>query len=362
MGVIDKIKIFVRDHGHPALVSVLRNGVYIGHGLHRGQIDRIRSMVGTKPLILAIETVSICNAQCAFCAYPVMRREKEVMPMDVFERVVQEYFSIGGGAVSLTPVMGDPLADPDLIARYKVLEKFKNIDQISFTTNGIAFKRFSDDELEYVLRRSFLVQLSIGGLDRQEYKDLYRVDKFEDVMSSTERVLRIKEKIKGGANIVLAFRSNNPDFEDDHAAQLDRFKQRGALVSHISVYNDYGGMVESRELKFKKTCGASRRLVCALPLIGPHVLSNGKVTNCGCVDANGDGLIVGDVHKEGLVESWRGKRRENLLDSFPQGKCPKLCQGCNAYRPFLYLGSGVFRKVGLHGRLPIEFYLNFYGG
>jgi sulfatase maturation enzyme AslB (radical SAM superfamily) len=362
MGAIDKIKIFIRDHGHPVVVSALKNGVYMGHGLRRKQIDRIRSMANSKPLILAVETVNICNAQCSFCAYPVMRREKEVMPMDVFEGVVQEYSSMGGGAVSLTPVMGDLLADPDLIARYKVLEKFKNIDQISFTTNGIAFKRFSDDELKYILERSFLIQLSIGGLDKQAYKDLYRVDRFEDVMSSVERVLRVKEKTKGWANIVLAFRSNNPDFEDDHAVQLDRFKKRGAMISHISVYNNYGGMVESRELKFKKAWGASRKLVCALPLIGPHVLSNGKVTNCGCVDANGDGLIIGDICKEGLVESWRGKRRENLLNSFLQEKCPKLCQGCNAYRPFLYLGSGAFRKIGPQRRLPMEFYLNFYGG
>ena len=120
---------------------------YLFYGLQRSQIKRLRKILEKKPLILAIETISTCNARCIFCAYPTMKRKHEVMPLDLFEKIVDEYARVGGGALSLTPVMGDPLIDPHFIERYKILEKYQNIQQVSFTTNGIAFGRFSDEEL-----------------------------------------------------------------------------------------------------------------------------------------------------------------------------------------------------------------------
>jgi len=311
---------------------------------------------------LGIETVSVCNARCVFCAYPTMKRKKEIMPMSLFRKVITEYSKAGGGALSLTPVMGEPFIDPHIIERYKALEEFENINQISITTNGISLSNFSDDELKYILERSFLIQFSIGGLDEETYRKLYKVDRLNDVLTSVRRVIDLNDKIQDKAHIILAFRTDNPNFQRDHAQELAEFRKKGVIISHISTYFNYGGAVETDEVVLKKNRIVSKKMTCALPLMNPHVYSNGKITNCGCADAEGNGLIIGDSNKDTIMDSWRGKRRSDILSSFPKGSPAKLCQSCTAYRPSSFLGSNIFRNVAKDKKLPLEFYVKFLGG
>ena len=62
------------------------------------------------------------------------------------------------------------------------------------------------------------------------------------------------------------------------------------------------------------------------------------------------------------LDVWRGKRRSDILNSFSRGTPAKLCQGCTAYRPSTFLGSGIFKNIHKDRRLPLEFYVKFLGG
>ena len=362
MAVLLAIRDFIEEKLPPVVGNSLVGAVNFVNNLRQGQINRLTSMLEAKPLILAVETISVCNARCVFCAYPTMNRKHEVMPVNVFTKVISEYSRAGGGALSLTPVMGDPLVDPHFLERFDVIKKFSNINQISFTTNGIAFSRFNDEELERILRETFLIQFSIGGLDAKTYNTLYKVDKFEEVMASVQRVLAMKEKKNLATQIILAFRTNNPSFESEYAEQLSEFRRRGVFISHIYLYNNYAGEVNSSEIKIKRHRVVAKNLTCALPLLHGHVFADGKITNCGCVDANGNGLVIGDTKDNTLSDIWQGEKRRKILQSFPSGKPPKLCQDCNAYRPLTYLGSNVFRNTKSGEKIPLEFYIKFFGG
>ena len=72
-----------------------------------------------RPLYLRIETVNICNNRCIICAYPNQTRHEEVMTMEVFKKAVEDYVNLGGGYLSLTPLVGEVLLDPYLIDRLK---------------------------------------------------------------------------------------------------------------------------------------------------------------------------------------------------------------------------------------------------
>jgi len=327
-----------------------------------GQIARAADK---RPLILQIETTNICNARCVFCAYGKMKRKPEVLGLGAFEKAVREYSGIGGGAVSFTPIMGDPLLDPYMVKRYEILDKYKNINRISFTTNGIAFAKYSDNELEYILKKSFMVQFSVGGLDREMYKSLYGVDELDNVLSSLLRILEIKKKAGLRVYIYLTFRTNDPDFEKTHSEKLGAFRQRGVFLSHTSSYMNYGGRVAGKGLKNIRVVEggpSGKRAACALPLIGIAVCSNGRVTCCGCVDIEGEGLAIGDVNRNTISECWRGEKRTAILKSFPVGKPPELCRRCSAYKPNAYLFSGeAFKNFRSYREMPIKFYLRFFG-
>ncbi len=340
----------------------LSNVISWFNGLQWIRIQRIRKIIKDKPLILAIETISACNARCIFCAYPTMKRKHEVMPMSIFEKIIKEYSQMGGGALSLTPVMGDPLLDPEFLQRFKILESYQNINQISFTTNGIALHKFTDEQVQYILSQIFVIQFSIGGLDEETYQHLYQVDKFQEVMGSVFRVIRLKKDNTLKVHIILAFRTNNSNFEHDYAQKLKELRQQGVWISHIATYNNYGGEIKTEEVRIKKNRISVKKLSCALPLLHAHAYSNGKITNCGCVDANGNGLVIGDDSQETIGQAWGGEKRRRIINSFSQGKPPQLCQDCNAYRSSTFLGADIFRKVGRQNYLPFKFYLNFFGG
>ena len=328
------------------------------------QVRRMFKLTDKRPLYLVVETVNTCNAHCVFCCYGKTKIKPQVLPLDIFEKVIREYSEMGGGAVSLTPVPGEILLDPHLIKRYEILAKYKNIGQVSFTTNGIAFEKYSDEDLKYILRSSFMIQVSIGGLDREGYKNLYQVDQFENVLNSVSRLLDLKKTIGSDAHIHLSFRTNNPNFEEMHREQLEAFKRQGCLVSHISRYGNFGGIVNSGEVKNAQIIdgsGLAKNETCVYPLLAPSVLPNGLITNCGCVDVNGDSLIIGDTRHNSLRDCWISKERKKILNSFRQGKLVDLCKQCSLYRSCKHLAEPIYKNIRSYQKLPLEFYM-LYGG
>ncbi len=362
MSILQDVQNHIEAHAPVSVIDFLTKATGWMGAFRSRQIKTILELTKEKPLILTMETVSICNAACVFCAYPDMERKKEIQELSIFEKVVREYSEMGGGAVSLTPVMGDALLDPDLMKRFETLKKYPNINQISLTTNGIAFKKYSDDQIKLMLRDLFLIQLSIGGLDRETYKLLYKVDALSDVLVSAERILKLRNEIKSETQLILAFRTNNPHFERDYKQELKQYKARGVLISHIYSYQNFGGQVKTGEVEIRQNRGISKNVTCALPYVQAAVYSNGKVTNCGCVDANGNGLLIGDSKEDAFSDVWQSERRNKLLTSFSKGKVPGLCQSCSAYRPYTYLfATKAFKKIKPNHKLPLEFYLDFFG-
>jgi hypothetical protein len=329
------------------------------------QVSRIRRMMRSKPLTLVVETVNACNAACVFCGYPRMKRKKGVMSLEVFEKVLRDYSAMGGGALSLTPVVGDALLDPHLLERLRMLESYPSIDQVTLTTNAIALHKLSDDDVRYLLRRLFVLQLSIGGLDRDTYRRLYSVDRFDDVHEAMNRLVRLKSAMPSAAHLTFAFRTNDDQFETRHAAALSGFRDQGVHVSHISTYGNYSGLVKADEIVGLRVRDPLKRRTATCGVASTHmvVLWDGKASGCSCSDVHGDGLIVGDAGREPIHEIWAGKRRQALLDSFPRQRMAKLCEECSFYKPETdLLASDEFRQLHRGRKLPLAFYHAFLGG
>jgi MoaA/NifB/PqqE/SkfB family radical SAM enzyme len=99
-----------------------------------------------RPIQVNIETTTLCNARCTFCAYPKVSRPKGVMTMDLFEKICCDFEALGGGLLCLSPMMSDPLVDPLIMARIRVAnEKFSTI-QLHMFTNLIGLPRLSDNK------------------------------------------------------------------------------------------------------------------------------------------------------------------------------------------------------------------------
>ena len=64
-----------------------------------------------RPLMLICETVNICNNDCIICPYSSQSRKKELMNLDLFRNILDQYAEIGGGYISLTPMVGEVFLD-----------------------------------------------------------------------------------------------------------------------------------------------------------------------------------------------------------------------------------------------------------
>jgi len=329
------------------------------------QVQRMRTLVRQAPLILQVETINVCNSACVFCAHPKIKREKGVMSMPMFEQIVNEYAAMGGGPVSLTPLGGDALLDPHLLERLRNLSESPQISQISLTTNAIALKKYSDEEVLELLRRLDGIQVSVGGLDAETYRSLFGVDRFDQVMQAVERLLDLKEKVVDPPIVNLAFRTGDWAFELRYRSRLKEYRRRGAFVSHIWTYANFSGLVGSDEQqKLVVIDGAmEKKQTCIYPAIHMAICWDGRITACGCVDFEGTALNIGQIGKMSLGQIWSADKRQAILQSFAAGKLAKICRSCSAYQP----DSAIFsqphcRGIESHQPLPPQFFQQFWGG
>src|SRR5512135_2329361 len=329
------------------------------------QVLRLQEITHQTPLILQIETTNVCNARCVFCAYPKMLREKGIMSIPLFERIVQEYATMGGGPVSLTPVVGDALLDPHLLNRLRILEACPEIRQVSLTTNAIALERYRDEDVCPLLEAMDCIQVSIGGLDAATYEAMYGVNRFPQVQRGLERLLALRESVAAPAHITLAFRTNDWKFERRFRRQLEGFRRRGVFVSHIWSYSNYSGFVKSDEKLDLAVVDSSvkMRQACIYARVHMAICWDGRITACGCADFEGDALSIGQAGQNSLAEVWAGKKRIGILDSFQERNPADICKKCSAYQPASVVFSGRFCSgIEPHHPLPLEYFQQFWGG
>ena len=329
------------------------------------QVIRMRELTNGTPLILQIETTNVCNSACVFCAYPKMTRAKGVMSLSLFKQIVNEYALMGGGPVSLTPLVGDALLDPYLLERLKILDSSSQISQISLTTNAIALARYSDEHVLQILKIMDCIQVSIGGLDAATYKTLYGVNHFDRVEKALERLLTLKGEVPAPPHINFAFRTNDWKFELRYRQKLEEYRRRGAFVSHIWNYANYAGLVRNdAKLKLEVIDGGmEKRLTCIYPAVHMAIGWDGRITACGCADFEGTALKIGQAGENPLNQVWSGEKRMAILDSFAMGKIPGICRECSAYQPDADIFSRSFcRGIMPHRPLPPEYFQQFWGG
>lgn len=328
------------------------------------RVARLRAATARCPLLLQIETTNVCNAACGFCAYPSMKRPKGVMSLSLFEKVVREYAEAGGGPVSLTPITGDALLDPHLMERVRVLERTAAVNQLTLTTNGIALARYSDAEVDELLTAVDVVQLSVGGLDADTYERMYGVRQFHNVSLAMRRVLDRASGLAAPPRIAFAFRTSDPRFLPRFRTQLEELKRRGAFVSHISTFANWGGVLEQGSSRGMTIVSGSRpkRRACAVASVHMAVCHDGTVSACGCADVEGRSLILGDANEQSMAALWTSEKRTRMLAAFEAGSPPGICRECSAYQPDTAFARSSFSGVEPGRPLPAAFFHEFYGG
>lgn len=284
-----------------------------------------------RPLMLVCETVNICNNNCIICPYYSMTRVKKIMSMEVFKKVINDYIDIGGGYLSLSPVVGDIFIDNELIERLDFIESKHDITSLSVTTNAILANKYSDADLKYIVTRFNKIIISIYGIDREEYSLMTKSNNYDKMLSGVNKIL---QQIDQSVEVQFAFRFLKQREPNEIKIWILGQFNKDIKFTYMHEYANWGVLDVTTTLPFaanwkKVTCNDEQ---CIIPIFALQVLSNGNVSYCPCDDYDGtQEFFLGNVLNSPLSEILNSKKALELYKFV--GNMPKYCSKCSFHIP-----------------------------
>lgn len=289
---------------------------------------------GAWPHALYIEGTNICNARCAFCAYPQMERPKVTMSMEVFRKAIDEYLLLGPAEVDLTPIVGDPFVDKFLFERLDYLVSKTEVKRFHFYTNAILMKPELFDRLLGYGER-FWIFCSLGGFDREIYHRVMGVDKFDEAVSAIRGLIEAKIRTGSAMRVNVNLRVPQGHGSGEFWDYLHRRQAEGVIgIGHTADFDNWGGKITEEALRQAglvpksppEHTGPCRRL-----LTGPVILADGRVNACCCRDVEST-LIIGDIKERSLKDILSGPELKELLARHEKNDFPEICKLCTKYQ------------------------------
>ena len=282
----------------------------------------------SRPIMLDCETINTCTNDCIICAYGMMKRDKIIMPLERFEKVLRDYSDMGGGYLSLTP-RGEIFLDPLLVERLLLLDKYPRIKGVSVTTNAVPINRFSERDLRQILNSFIKIHISIYGLDDEEYRLMTRRDFYSRVVSNIKMITELIDKEK--TLISFGFRLLKEHSEKDISDWIKKnFGRDDIPYGYTYAYTNWRGALNDPlpfEGKWQKRIQGKSH--CLMPLVEAAVYSNGDVTYCPCTEFDIiDEFKLGNVDDQSLGEIFNSDKNKELWTNLP-----KTCLSCSNYHP-----------------------------
>jgi radical SAM protein with 4Fe4S-binding SPASM domain len=266
----------------------------------------------------------------------VQTRARKTMSMKVFHRIVDEYSSIGGGPISLTPMVGEVFLDKLLPTRLHLLRSTPAIGTVSVTTNATMARRYSDALLAEVLGAFGRVLVSVYGLDRDEYRTMVLRDDYELMVAQLVRILALATP--GTVHVGLRLLKNRTD---DEVAAWTSDVARRAGVDRVDVHNttsefsNWNYFDVSRPLPHDATWVPTTKNTqqCLAPVMAFQAMVDGTISFCHCADYEGHpSLVLGNINEMSFADMLSSDRIKQLWRWDRHG-IPELCRSCNFHRP-----------------------------
>ncbi len=255
-------------------------------------------------LYLSIETCTVCNHRCPFCPVSIDPRERDVMPQEVFERVVDQAVAAGGkGLVVFLSNYNEPTFDPYFEDRVRFL--FERKLAVSLLTNASGFTP-ERCELFQGLGKFLYIGVNLPTLRPDRYEKLHGTKDLARVLANME-AMQARSLSEEMAIVLLG------DEDEEHRRDTDeiraRFEPEGWIIKPFKIRSrpDSGTYVpEPPAYKNLRGC----ELMGSRPFEHLHVTATGKAVLC-CQDYH-EKHVIGDVKTQSVAEILGGDKLARL--------------------------------------------------
>jgi len=293
---------------------------------------------------LVTGVTNICNAKCTFCAYPKVVANKTletgVMSFEVFKKAADEWAALGGQSLDLTPVVGDPLVDPGILAKVDYAVNRAGLKDVYLTTNAILINK-NDTYKKLIDLGIAAVYISTQGANKAVYEKIYGVKHYDEAMSGIRNLMAYNRSKGEPARIVVRFRNHEKPSEiirsPDFKSNIQPFLSERVRVNFTVDFDNWGGTIKPEDLSgFMRPRKLPPMLnVPCKNLFNFAVRHDGRVRLCGCrlTQNDNDDLVVGNIKDKTLSEISGGDEAWGIITGFYEGKRPHTCLECTFYQP-----------------------------
>lgn len=311
-----------------------------------------REIVPPHSGILHIETSSLCNLDCRFCAYGKKRSPRVSMRHPFFVSCVEQALALGYTWFELTPCTGDVFMDRHVFDKFHYLDDNADVAGYGFFTN---FTIPDGDGVRALarLRKLGHVTISVYGHDR---------DSFIAITRSTDKVYRrfldnleaLYEPVtRGELKVSFGLRTTGNAAREpasDLQRLLARFEQAGCALRRSRIFSNWGGYISRDDVR-----GLSMDVIapnstykngaCALLFTDLQVTATGIVNGCACRDVDAT-LRIGDLNEKPLREiiSPRNPAYLALIEEQQAGNFRPVCRNCDFYQSIYHMRSANRRQ------------------
>ncbi|WXG40277.1 MAG: GTP 3',8-cyclase MoaA [Candidatus Freyarchaeum deiterrae] len=170
-----------------------------------------------------------CNLKCIYCHGEGECHPNGELSAPEIERVVEVAAGEGVQRVKLTG--GEPLLRKDVIDVVRRLSSIPGIEEVSMTTNATMLADMAGELKEAGLKR---VNISLGSLVPERYKEITGFDKLDSVLSGIDEAVEVGlSPVK--TNMVLLKGLNDNEFWD-----LVKFSKDKGVVLQVIEFVDVG--------------------------------------------------------------------------------------------------------------------------
>jgi len=340
------------------LKALFRKGINFGNTKIQAKVskfffdlDSYMEPLKFRPEELHLSLTNLCNAKCVFCGYQYQKYPKSIMPDDIFIKALEDYLSLGGGNVFLTPPVGEPLLDPKFCQRVEHLRSFKQIGHIKVITNGILIDKHGIDRI--LTSGLNELHLSTSGFDKASWERIYQIKgAFERMRDNAISLARRNSELDYPVDLRIRVLSDRTIDEVLAAKEFDMMDKYKVKIEYIHRFSNFSGLIKELPKGMIFWGDQKKPEPCIIIYHGPVIMPDGNVIACNCHTAMDpvEDLILGNIKYSSLCEIWRGSRTHALITQFIEKRLNERCQNCTTYRNLdlyrTFQGRERLRRIG----------------
>ena len=255
------------------------------------------------------------------------------MSDDVFYKSIETAYSLGYKKINFTPTTGELFLHKKWAEYLQYVINDSRSESVYFYSNAILL---DEDAVNKILslentNKISAIFFSIGGVDRDSYRLMYGVDKFDTVCENIS--LLLKKLDTAGLNIKINCELRVPhDIKPDIgqiSRKLNAVGYKNFNLDYIDRYDDIGGTIKSEHLKLLKQ---KDKTTPCYRLNDIRFDIYGDIWACGCVVTEQVGnseLAIGHIGEN--AKELKAKHFE-IFEKW-NINIPKICRDCRLYKP-----------------------------